>query len=324
MGEVRWGIVGSTGWSHATFAPAIRAADGARLTAVLSSRPERAEAFRVEHEADAGFSDLDAFLASDVDAVWIASPIALHPEHVVAALRAGKHVLCEKPMALSVADCEKMCEAAEASGALLSIAYHMRHHPDHRTLVEEWQRGDYGEPAAARAHLFYAYPELPPAWRLSRATSGGWALGDIGTHMIDLLRWALGDVEDVHAALGNPRFGLEVEDLAILTLRFQSGAIGLAEASTGAGSAGARFELFGTEGFCVAENTAFGNAMGPSGGRILRSRGGDLAVSDAAEANPYKLQVEAFGRAVRGEETLRISARDGLENIRILERARGW
>ena len=324
MTELRWGLVGASGWAESVFAPAIAAAEGATLAAVLSSRAERARALSERHSAASGYCDLQSFLASDIDAVWVASPNALHAEHAIAALGAGKHVLCEKPMALSAAQCEDMIEAATSHRRLLSIGYHMRHHPDHRTLRAEWARGDYGVPASARAQLYYAYPEAPPTWRRRRASSGGFALCDCATHLIDLLRWFLGDAEELHAALASPRFGFEVEDLAVLTLRFAGGAVGVVDASTGVGAATARLELYGTEGYCVAEDTLFGDAFG-SAGRVLRGRpGAQPSVATATPSNPYREQVEAFGRAVRDGETLRVSARDGLENLRLIERARGW
>ena len=323
MADLRWGIIGSTGWSDAFFAPAVNAASGSALSAVLSREAAKAEAFCQKHGADAGFDDLEAFLAADLDVVWVASPNGLHAEQAVAALRAGKHVLCEKPMALDVPSCEKMLEVADASGQLLSIGYHMRHVPAHRSVIEAWQRGDYGTPVAGRAQLYFTYPELPDVWRLQRDTSGGWALGDIGTHLVDLMRWAFGDVTETQGLLANPRWGFEVDDLAVLTLRFKNGAVAIADASTGA-SGPPRVELYGSEGWCVFESSMFGSLMGDPG-RVTRALGGAEPATEAiAPSNPYQLQVEAFGRAVRGEEELRVSARDGLENIRVLAAARGY
>lgn len=322
---VSWGIVGSSGWSDSIFAPAIESAKGATLHAVLSSDAEKAAAFCQRHGAEHACSDIQSFVGSAIDAVWVASPNPMHAEHAIAALAAGKHVLCEKPMALSVAQCEKMIAAAERSGALLSVGYHMRHVPAHAEVVEEWHRGDYGAPAAARAQLYYAYPELPSSWRLKQESSGGWALGDVATHLVDQLRWVLGEVESVHGELANPGWGLEVEDLAVLSLRFENGRLGIADASTGVGAPASRIELYGTEGCCILEGTAFGSAFGGDPGTILRARGGkDPERVDAKPANPYALQVEAFGRAVTGEEEPRVSARDGLENVRVLEKARGY
>ena len=322
---VSWGIVGSSSWSDSIFAPAIVSTDNATLHAVLSSSAEKAASFCQRHGAEHACSNIETFVGSAIDAVWVASPTPMHADHAIAALNAGKHVLCEKPMALSVAQCEKMVAAAEQSGALLSIGYHMRHLPAHREVAEEWQRGDYGVPAAARAQLYFAYPELPDPWRLKRESSGGWALGDIATHLVDQLRWALGDVESVHGELANPGWGLEVEDLAVLSLRFENGRLGIADASTGIGAPASRIELYGTEGCCILEGTAFGTAFGGAPGTITRSRGGKDPEQVAAKpANPYALQVEAFGRAIAGDEALRVSPRDGLENIRVLENARGY
>ena len=180
-------------------------------------------------------------------------------------------------------------------------------------------------PPGARAQLYYAYPELPSPWHLKRESSGGFALGDVATHLVDQLRWTLGEVESVHGELANPGWGLEVDDLAVLSLRFEKGRLGIADASTGIGAPASRIELYGTEGCCILEGTVFGTAFGGDAGTITRVRGGkEPERSNAEPSNPYQLQVEAFNRAINGEEALRVTARDGLENVRVLEKARGY
>jgi predicted dehydrogenase len=290
------------------------------LHAVLSSSQASASAFCEKHEVEKGYSSLDAFLADDaIDAVWVASPNHLHASQTIAALSAGKHVLCEKPMALNVAECESMLAAAEAANRQLGIGYHLRHHPLHRELQHEWKSGQFGNPVFFRAQLYYANPEPPSAWRQKKETSGGWALSDIGTHLIDLCRWFMGDVEAAQGILTSPRWGFETDDHAIVTMRFKSGAVAIADASTGAGGA-ARIEMYGTDAFCICEKTFFGH-----GGLISRGRGNENPnVSGAHNVNPYRNQVEAFGRAVLGEEVFSVPGREGLENLRVMQTSRGY
>ena len=199
--SVGWGMIGTRGWSDMILGPAINAARGARFNAVLSSRQENAERYRTTHGVARGYSDIDAFLADPaVDVVWIASPNHLHKEQTIAALKAGKHVLCEKPMAMNEAECRAMIGAARKAGRLLTIGYNSRHHPRLKTFREQWQAGRFGAPVRMHGQFHYRYPVVPDNWwRLDDETSGCWVLGDIGTHFIDLLRWFNGEAKTVHA-----------------------------------------------------------------------------------------------------------------------------
>jgi 1,5-anhydro-D-fructose reductase (1,5-anhydro-D-mannitol-forming) len=321
MEHVVWGIMGSTAWADMMFGPAIQGASNARLHAVLSSNQANADAFCAKHSVECGYSNLEAFLADDeVEAIWIATPQNLHAEQTIAALEHGKHVLCEKTMAVTAAECESMILAAERTGKLLSVGYHMRHHPLHQELQQGWSEGQFGAPIYARAQIYFPYGEAPTTWRAKKETSGGWAINDVGTHGIDLLRWFLGDASAVHGELSNLRFGLETDDHAVVTIRFRNGAVGVADASTAVGAPAPRLELYGSEGYCILDGTLFGG-----GGTVTQSRAGaDADVSEAPMAPLYQNQAEAFSRAVRGEEELIVTAEDGLDNVKIIEQARGW
>ena len=316
-----WGVIGASSWGKNTFGPAIVAAENGRLCAVLSSDQAKADRFCEKLEVDRGYASLDTFLAdADVEAVWIASPNHMHAAQAVAALEAGKHVLCEKPMATTAADCEKMIAAAVRADRLLSVGYHMRHHPLHQQLHADWAAGKFGKPVHVRAQLYFAYPRPPKEWRQKRATSGGWSICDVGTHLIDLLRWFGGGAAEVHGELSSLKFGYETDDHSVVTVRFESGALGVADGSTGAGAPAPRLELYGTEGYCICEGTLFG-----TGGKVAigeATKGPET--TNAKFAALYQLQAEAFGRAVLDGEDLLVTAQDGLENIKIIERARGY
>lgn len=318
--QVTWGLIGASGWADSTFGPAIAAADNASLQAVLSSNQESASAFCEKHEVAKCYTSLDEFLADDaIQAVWVASPNHLHAPQTIAALKAGKHVLCEKPMALNVAECEAMIAAADAAGRQLGIGYHMRHHPLHQELQADWKAGQFGSPVFFRAQLYLAYEEAPSLWRRQKATSGGWAISDVGTHLIDLCRWFMGDVEAAQGLLSNPRWGYETDDHALVTMRFKGGAVAIADASTGSGGP-ARLEMYGTDSYCILEKTFFGH-----GGLVIRGSGNaEPRVSGYHNVNQYRSQVEAFSRAVLGIAPFPVTARDGLENVRVMQAARGY
>lgn len=319
--KLGWGIIGATGWGDHTFAPAVTGASNAALNAVLSSRATHARAFCKRHGAANGYTDLTAFLADDgVDAVWIASPNHLHAEQAIAALKAGKHVLCEKPMAVTSADCRAMMRAASRAKRLLSVGYNTRHHPRCQALRADWVAGKFGKPVHGRVHFYYAYPELPAKWRRRRETSGSWVMGDVATHAVDLLRWFLGDAAEVNAHLTRRSWRIQNDDHALIMLRFKNGAVGSVSASTGAPSPNSRIELYGTEGYVIFD----GVVLGFPGSLTVGYRNGRKRTVPLAAVKTYQRQVESFGRAVAGKGEFPVSARDGLANLEILEAARGW
>lgn len=317
---VGWGMVGTRGWSDTVLGPAVNAARGARLVAALGSRKASAERYRERHGAARGYTDLNRFLADPaIDVVWIASPNHLHKEHAIAALKADKHVLCEKPMALSVAECRTMMRAAEKAGRLLTVGYNSRHHPRLAALRADWLAGRFGAPVRVHGQFYYRYPDIPEGWwRLADETSGCWVLGDVGTHFIDLLHWYLGEAKTVRAHLSNKAFGRSA-DYAFLALGFANGALGTLSASL-AVTAGGGLELLGSEGCCRIE----GGFVGLPGSVTTVRGGGKPRTVALAACDTYKAQVENVSRAVARGAALAVSAEDGLENVRIIARARGW
>ena len=317
---VGWGMIGARGWSDMVLGPAINAARGARFKAVLSSSAESAERYCGSHGVAQGYTDISAFLADDaIDVVWIASPNHLHKDQAIAALKAGKHVLCEKPMAMNQAECRAMIRAAGKADRLLTIGYNSRYHPRLAKFREQWQAGRFGAPVHMHCQFRYRYPEVPDDWwRLDDAKSGCWVLGDIGTHFIDLLRWFNGEAKTVHAHLANKAYGRSA-DTAFLSIGFANGAVGTISAST-AVTTGGGLELLGSEGCCRIE----GGFVGIPGSVTTVRKGGEPRTAPLAGYDTYKAQVESVTRAIARGKPLAVSAEDGLRNVRVIEQARGW
>lgn len=210
-----------------------------------------------------------------------------------------------------------MIDTAKQANRLLSIGYHLRYHPLHQQLRAELASGQFGRLMCLRAQSFVASQQSPSLWRQQVKTSGGWALGNMGTHLIDWLRWCLGEVIEVQGILARLRFKYETEDYASLSLRFEQGTVGTIEVATAIAGAPPRLEIYGTEGYCIGEATLFG------GGSIYRGKPlQPPEMSTVPIVNLYQRQVEAFGKAIRGLEPLLVTANDGLENVIILEKAR--
>ena len=310
--KICWGIIGSTGWAEHTFSPAIEEARGAELRAVLSSTKAKAEDFCQRHKIENGYSKLADFVADkSIDAVWIAGPNYLHKEQAVAALAAGKHVLCEKPMAITPAECRAMIRAAKKARRKLHIAYNTRHHPKIQAVREEWMAGRFGKPVHGRCHLYYPYPE----------DLGGWVFGDLCTHLIDQLRWFLGDAKKVMAThSSSPSWGYRTPDHAVSMISFKNGAVGSISASTGLAPGAARLEFYADNGYIVIDN----GLLGMEGSLTTGIRNGKERTVKLPFCKTYKLQVEAFQRTITSRAPYPLTPEDGLENVKLISQARGW
>ena len=284
---VRWALVGTSGWADHTFARAITAGGGA-LVGAAGSRKEGSASFAARHFAPRVFSGIEEICdCADVDAVWVASPSDHHHDDALLLLGAGKHVLVEKPLATTVDDAEAMCSAAESSDRITAIGFQHRFNPAHQHLAELVHHGHLGALTFACLHMFIQAPEMPAPWRRSLETSGGWAINDLGSHLLDLLNFIEGGFSTVGSALGATRFGLNVDDLAVVLLQ-RGPAAAVLEVSTALPDRESRVALFGQASHVVVENSW------PGGGRV---RFGD-DVRNFAAADTYAAQVRAFNDAV--------------------------
>jgi UDP-N-acetyl-2-amino-2-deoxyglucuronate dehydrogenase len=246
-----FGIVG-TGNVAAYHAQAISRVSGAQLRAVCRSNArgsaEAAARFGVHCEPS-----LAALLARpDVDAVCVCTPSGLHAAHTIAAAQAGKHVLVEKPLALTLSDADAMIAACQAANVQLGVALQRRATPLFRGLREAIGRDELGRLVLGSVSVPYlrtpAY-YASAAWRGTWALDGGGVLMNQGIHLLDLLLWYLGDAHEVQAQAATLAHAIEVEDCLTATVRFASGALGSIAATTAAEPGFAhRVELYGTRG----------------------------------------------------------------------------
>src|SRR6185503_10526596 len=217
---------------HAT---AIGRMPGARLVAICREDVARADAAAAQFGVPCETS-YDALLArGDVDAVCVCTPSGLHAAQAIAAARAGKHVLVEKPMALTLGDADAMITACASAGVRLGVALQRRTEPAYQAVHTAVVAGLLGQPILGLAlipyHRTQAYYDSA-RWRGTWAEDGGGALMNQGIHIADLLLWFMGDVEEVQARVATVSHAIEVEDDLAATLRFRSGALGSVLATT--------------------------------------------------------------------------------------------
>lgn len=169
------------------------------------------------------FSNLDQLLDSDIDAVVVCSENGKHKDHVIAAARAGKHILCEKPIATEVVDAKAMIDACEEFGVILQVAYPVRFAPAIQKVREYIRSGTIGEVVAINGTN---HGQMPGGWFIEKELSGGGAATDHIVHVMDLIRWILNDeVKNVYAELDTRFYSIDVEDCGMVTLELESGVI---------------------------------------------------------------------------------------------------
>ena len=328
VGEKRatvvWGLIGAGDIARKRVAAAIQGlAPKAALLGIASRRRAPAEELAHERRIPRVFGDWRALLADPgVDAVYVSTPVHLHAEITVAAARAGKHVLCEKPMALTHRECVAMIRATRRAGVRLGIAYYRRLYPVVVRMKELLEKGAIGTPVLAEVVVGERFDAVganaPRRWLLERAQSGGGPMMDFGCHRLDLLLHLLGEVRVTGAVLRNLEFhDRSVEDHATALLSFEAGATGHVAASHCFAAPEDRFTIRGTTGGLVVENLA-------SGALAVTSRSGKVARHDLpAHANVHLPLVEDFNWAVLAGKDPLVTGEEGARASRLLDEIYG-
>ncbi len=256
--SIRIGLIGCGMITQRSHAPGFAKVAGVEITALCDPVAENAAKVRDAHApAAALFADYREMLeAGLVDAVSVATPVYLHAPMAVAALSAGCHVLCEKPMAMSRAETACMVSVSRAAGKVLQINLSRRYDPFYQTIARIVAEGRLGEPRHLRAiRMHTAAPDKgwsPGArWFVTRAQGGG-IVGDIGVHVGDMMQWYFGEVESVRALTATRRPDIDVVDNATALFDFANGATGVLELSWTSPVNRMCIEIHGSEGVLLA------------------------------------------------------------------------
>ena len=327
---VKWGVVGSGGIARRRTIPeGILPAHNARLVAVFDTNAGTNSHVARQFDVKA-VASLEELLASDIDAVYVASPPGAHVAQVLACASAGKHVLCEKPLALGVADAERMDAACRQAGVWLGTGFMMRFHAQHQAALELVRGGRLGQPVFARAQLSCWYPPMPGAWRQDPDTGGGGSLIDMGSHCIDLLEMFFGPVRAVRCCTKRTVHEYASEDSAVALLEFQNGALGVVDAFFCVPDEASenRLELYGALGSILANGTIGQGEQGQmqaflkegvDGYDAQQTRAGSRGFPlDPPPVNMYRAEIEEFSAAVLDHRKPVNDARLGVRNQRLL------
>jgi predicted dehydrogenase len=316
-GTIRWGLIGCGDIAERRVAPALVNSTGSTLLAVARARAQLAADFARRHGGGRWHADWRELVQdAQVDAVYIATPVRVHAEQAIAAAERGKHVLCEKPMALDVADCERMISAAQQNGVRLGVAYYRHHYPVVSRLRDLVTSGELGQPVHAVAEAFERFDppsDHPRAWLLKKALAGGGPMADFGCHRIEVLLDLLGPIERARGFTANVRFkDREVEDTCTAHLDFRSGAQAIITVTHAASERRDRLSIFGTDGSAHVDELNDGRL------RIVSPQGVDEE-SHPPHANLHQPLVEDFLAAIRENRDPAVTGQIGLEVARVIQ-----
>lgn len=324
MTETGFGIVGC-GMIGAVQAAAIQAIQGARLLAVCGKDPERTAKF-AERFGATPYTDYNAFLTHPgLRIVNICTPSGLHAEQGIAAARAGKHVLVEKPIETTLAKADALINACDEAGVRLGVIFQSRFLPAVQQFKRALDEGRLGRLMVGDAYVkWYRAPEYyADSWHGTLALDGGGALINQAIHTVDLLRWMLGPVETVFAMKAALRYPhIEAEDTLVANVRFQNGALGVIEATTSVKPGfKRRVEISGERGTIILDGDAISCwAVDGDAGPV----GEDEQLTDGS-ANPaaisnegHRRQIEEMMNAVLENRAPLIDGREGRKSLELV------
>ncbi len=313
-----WGIIGAATIARQYMINAINEQPGGRVLAVMSRSPERAQAFAAANGIPRSYHRVaDIVNDPDIATIYICTTNERHKAETIAAARTGRHVLCEKPLALSLQDALEMVEACREAGVVMGTNHHLRNAATHRTLRRLVQDGAIGQPLAARVFHAVSLPEQLRTWRINDPKAGAGVVLDITVHDTDTLRFILQDeVEEVTAMTAQTGLGSGgIEDAVMGVMRFRGGVLAQFHDAFTIAHAGTGLEIHGTEGSLVASGVMTQEPVGHidlrRSGRLQR-----LAL-DTEPEDLYTHAVRCFHRAVRGEGAPAATADDGVRSLAV-------
>ena len=318
-----WSLFGASDIAATRMIPALRAR-GDAVHAVVSGSADWAAEYAGTHEIPVATTDLAEALGPEVDAVYISSTNDKHLEHALAAIEAGKHVLCEKPLALTVADGEAIVAAAEAAGVVLAVNHHLPGSPLHATVRELVGNGRIGELVSARVMHAVELPERLRGWRLSvPAAEGGGVVMDITCHDASVLVPLFGTPPLRVSAIATSQggwAGTAAPDAVMTVMEFPApdGGRGTRLAQTHDAFTVphdvTRLEVHGTRGSVVVRDAMTQDTPGTV---HLTTAAGTEEIEVDCSTDLYTIVLDHFAAALRGEGAPTADGRAGLEAVRL-------
>ena len=316
---VNWGIIGCGDVVERRGAPAIHQAANSRIVAVTSRSMDPVRSFARKYNVMKCYNTITDLLGDgDVDAVYVATPPHLHRQHTIQCAKAGKHVLCEKPMAVNAQECREMTKVCNDNKVKLAVAYYRRFYPKIRKIKEVLEEGALGRIGIVRMQNTFLhnspYSMPPREWSMVQEIGGGGCLVDAGSHRLDLLAYLMGGTTQVSAFTDTSASRYEVEDSASLIMKFENGARGLVNFNWNVRNETDDLEIHGDKGWIVASP-------------LDEER---LYIYEGDEVHEHKLPrceiphlpvIENFVKSINGESEVFIPGEEGIKASQIIDAA---
>lgn len=282
--KVKWGIIGAGGIAKRRTLPAMKHVTNAEIVAIMDKNGEELIDISKKYGIPEIYTNEDDLLRNaDIDAVYIATPVAFHKEQALKVLASEKHLLLEKPLGINKVESSEIVKASKEYDVKAGAAMIMRFHNGHQQIKQLIKDGILGDIVSTRAQLTCWFPEMKDNWRQSYATAGGGSLMDMGIHCIDLLSYILDDKAiKVGGIIENRTFQYEVEDMASALIQMSKGAVCYIDAHFNIPDNAAKryLEIYGTKGSILANGT------------IGQDGGGEIMVTLSDQASGYNNQQE--------------------------------
>ena len=320
---VRFAILGFGHHAERRLVPAFARAAKASLAGMWRRDQAAAAENCSTHTIAHCFRSREELCASpEIDAVFITSPDAMHLDDALLALRHGKAVLCEKPLAMNVSEASAMAQAAKAAGVVFGVAQNFRYNRSVNSLRDQIATGLIGQPQLAQAHFCYAAQKAPRKWIADPALACGGPIGDVGVHSIDALRYILNaEVSSVSTLAAKDDLSGEVEAYAAMQLEMSGGVFAHVVANARAAYR-TLLEVTGSEGVLTAES---GFSVDRPVEVVHRKSGQVVSIVQTDNSDGYVLMLDSFADAVRTGAPFAATGEDGVANMRILDAAyRSW
>ena len=316
MEKLRWGLIGCGDISQKRVAPALRDLSNCDFLAVNRARFDLAESFAKQYGAKRWYErDVDLFADPDIDAVYIATPVYLHARQTIAASEHGKHVLCEKPMAINLRQCDDMIAACKANNVKLGIAYYRHFYPIIRRIKEVITNKELGSIILVQINAFESFnpqPDEPRYWFVKKEQAGGGPMFDFGCHRIEVMMNLFGSIIAVHGAIYKVLYKREVEDTAYAVFQFEGGLRGILTVTHAAYESQDTLDIFGSKGSIHVSVLNHGDMT-------VKTSGGERTEMFVPPANFHQPLIDNFTRAILLDRDPLVPGETGREVNRILD-----
>ncbi|NQZ30467.1 MAG: Gfo/Idh/MocA family oxidoreductase [Oceanospirillaceae bacterium] len=317
--RIGWGFIGASTIARQWMVDAVNARGEVGVTqevvALMSTNKARGTAFAHEMGIAGVYQNIDDLLADPaVDAVYISTTNELHKSQVLAAAAAGKHVLCEKPLALNIEDAVQMVQACREVGVVMGTNHHLRNAATHQAIRRQIESGVIGDVVAMRIFHAVHLPENLQTWRINKPQAGGGVILDIVVHDADTVRYLLGeDPIDVMAYAQHAGMAETIEDGAMTIMRMPSGALVQSHESFVVPFAGTGLEVHGTKGSIFARGVMTQQSVGEI--EVVTEQGRQLL--EVVPHNLYAHSLQKFALAISEKAQPAVTGEDGVKSLAV-------